>query len=68
MDLTFQHFKMMEAIAAAVYLIEEIKAFDPRCGGPTRVAWITIEQRPDKKQIVAEELRLDAMREIFDEV
>jgi hypothetical protein len=24
-------------VAAAVYVIEEVKQFDPRCGGPTRI-------------------------------
>jgi 20S proteasome alpha/beta subunit len=41
------HLTGLQAIAAAIYVIEEVKAFDPRCGGAVRVASIDFVQRQD---------------------
>ena len=51
----FSNLEIVSAAAVLVYVIEEVKKFDPRCGGPTSVFWtqinkfvrVTIEGKPE---------------------
>lgn len=45
----FSQLTQIAATAALIYVIEEVKTFDPRCGGPTRIAWSTPIPLPDKQ-------------------
>ena len=40
----FSNLEMGKAAAVLVYVIEEVKKFDPRCGGPTRIFWSLINK------------------------
>lgn len=54
----FSNLIVWGATAAMVYVIEQVKAFDPRCGGPTKIAWTCLlpgaelESRPGKPVFV----------------
>jgi hypothetical protein len=40
----FSNLETTAAAAVLVYVIEEVKKFDPRCGGPTSIFWNTINK------------------------
>lgn len=40
----FSNLEIGKAAAVLVYIIEEVKKFDPRCGGPTKIFWSQINK------------------------
>jgi 20S proteasome alpha/beta subunit len=40
----FSNLEIGKAAAVLIYVIEEVKKFDPRCGGPTRIFWSKINK------------------------
>jgi 20S proteasome alpha/beta subunit len=52
----FSKLNCMETIAAAIYVIDEVKGIDPRCGGKTQVAWGMPVPYQDKMVIECEHL------------
>jgi hypothetical protein len=43
-EFDFSNIDINKAAPVLVYVIEEVKKFDPRCGGPTKISWSTINK------------------------